>query len=177
MKWKELINNSLHIVFVGLNPGIRSFETQCFYAHPSNRFWKLLHEAGFTSRQLPPEDYAELLTWNIGLLDLVSRPTLSGNELSPREFRTGREKLIATAKSYQPLWLAANGLSVGRWLSGDKKIFEYGEWGVLPDTTIRLWVLPSSSGRAAKHQGKSFTYADKLREWKRFHDSVCPPTV
>jgi len=170
--WKQLISNRLDVVFVGLNPGMRSFATQCFYAHPTNRFWKLLHEAGFTPRQLLPEEHTELLTWKIGLHDLVSRPTVSGNELSPVEYRLGQETLLAVARKYRPKWLAANGLTAGQWLSGDKKVREYGEWGVLPETATRLWILPSSSGRAGSYRGGSLTYADKLIEWKRFYDIV-----
>lgn len=42
----------LGILFVGINPGLRSAALGHHYAGPSNRFWKLLYEASLVSE--PP---------------------------------------------------------------------------------------------------------------------------
>src|SRR5947208_6115699 len=48
----DLIAPDLKVLFCGINPGIYSGATGLHFARPGNRFWKVLHLAGFTDRQL-----------------------------------------------------------------------------------------------------------------------------
>jgi len=52
----DLIAPGLDILFCGINPGIWSGATGLHFARPGNRFWKVLHLAGFTPRQFDPAE-------------------------------------------------------------------------------------------------------------------------
>jgi G:T/U-mismatch repair DNA glycosylase len=51
----------LRVVFCGINPGRWSAAKGAHFANPRNDFWGLLHDAGFTPRQLAPEEQHLLL--------------------------------------------------------------------------------------------------------------------
>ena len=40
--FEPLINNSSKVLILGSMPGIKSLEAQEYYAHPQNRFWKIM---------------------------------------------------------------------------------------------------------------------------------------
>ena len=44
----------LAVLFCGINPGLWSGAVGRHFARPGNRFWKVLHGAGFTDRLLDP---------------------------------------------------------------------------------------------------------------------------
>lgn len=50
----------LRVVFYGINPDFSSAHQGYSFANGSNRFWKVLHQAGFTRRQLAPEQWHQL---------------------------------------------------------------------------------------------------------------------
>jgi len=50
---------ALRILFVGINPSLRSTEVGHHFARPGNRFWPTLHAAGVTPRLLRPDEDAE----------------------------------------------------------------------------------------------------------------------
>jgi len=54
----EVIGQGIRYLFVGINPGLWSGATGHHFARPGNRFWPTLHGAGFTPRQLAPDDDA-----------------------------------------------------------------------------------------------------------------------
>lgn len=110
----QLIRPGLKLLFVGFNPGQRAAEIGHYYAHPSNSFWRLLHQAGFTERQFKPEEDARLLEMGYGLTDIVARPSKTSNVLAGWEFRQGREELLAKLRQYQPAVVCYNGLGVYR---------------------------------------------------------------
>src|SRR6476469_4217821 len=50
----DILAPDLRCVLVGINPGIKSAEAGHHFANPRNDFWRLLADAGLTSRQLQP---------------------------------------------------------------------------------------------------------------------------
>ncbi len=46
----DILAPGLRVVFCGINPGKSSAHTGFHFAHPGNRFWKVIHQAGFTDR-------------------------------------------------------------------------------------------------------------------------------
>src|SRR6266487_4454429 len=71
----DVLAPNLRVVFCGINPGFVSAAAGAHFANPRNDFWRLLHEAGFTPRQLAPEEQFEVLTSGIGLTNAALRTT------------------------------------------------------------------------------------------------------
>src|ERR1700752_2868185 len=62
----------LSVLFVGINPSLRSAEVGHHFARPGNRFWPTLHAAGFTPRRLAPEEDGLLPSFGVGITNIVS---------------------------------------------------------------------------------------------------------
>lgn len=86
---KDILVPGLRVVFCGINPGLSSANTGFPFAHPANRFWKVIHLAGFTDRQLKPEEAEKLLDFRCGVTKLVDRPTVQATEVKLHELRSG----------------------------------------------------------------------------------------
>lgn len=93
----------------GINHGLSSAGTGFPFAHPANRFWKVIYQAGFTDRQLKPQEAQHLLDYRCGVTKLVDRPTVQANEVSKQELHAGGRKLIEKIEDYQPQALAILG--------------------------------------------------------------------
>lgn len=113
------------------------------FAHPANRFWKVIYQAGFTDRQLKPQEAQHLLDYRCGVTKLVDRPTVQANEVSKQELHAGGRKLIEKIEDYQPQALAILG----------KQAYEQGfsqrgaQWKqTLTIGSTQIWVLPNPSG-------------------------------
>lgn len=74
-----------------------------------NRFWKVIHQAGFTDRQLRPEEELQLLDTRCGITMLVERPTVQASEVALQEPRSGGRELVRKIEEYQPQALAVLG--------------------------------------------------------------------
>ena len=46
---EDILAPGLRVVFCGINPGLSSAGTGFPFAHPANRFWKVIYQAGFTA--------------------------------------------------------------------------------------------------------------------------------
>ena len=99
----DILAPGLRVVFCGINPGKSSAHTGFHFAHPGNRFWKVIHQAGFTERQLKPEEEKHLLDTRCGITMLVERPTVQASEVDLRELRSGGRELVQKIEEYQPV--------------------------------------------------------------------------
>lgn len=95
----DILAPGLRVVFCGINPGKSSAHTGFHFAHPGNRFWKVIHQAGFTDRQLRPEEELQLLDTRCGITMLVERPTVQASEVALQELRSGGRELVRKLKS------------------------------------------------------------------------------
>jgi len=149
---EELIGHDLQVLFCGINPGLYSAATGHNFANPGNRFWKVLHRAGFTPRRFHPSEERELLTLGFGLTNFCKRTTASAAELSKEELIAGGKELVKRVEKYQPRILAT--LGVGAYRTAFKKPkATYGLQNEKIGDTL-IWVLPSPSGLNAHHQLK-----------------------
>ncbi len=83
----DILPRKPRILFVGINPGLRSFELGHHFAGKGNPFWRLLFAAGLTPTQLPVTDDARLAELGLGLTNLCPRHTRTAAELSRAETR------------------------------------------------------------------------------------------
>jgi len=52
LRLRDRIRPGVRVLFVGINPGIRSATVGHHFAGPSNRFWKLLYESGLVGEPI-----------------------------------------------------------------------------------------------------------------------------
>jgi double-stranded uracil-DNA glycosylase len=134
----------LRVLFCGINPGLLSAAVGHHFARPGNRFWPALHLSGFTPRQLHPDEQDELLTYGLGITNVVARASARADELTDEELRDGGERLRAKVEGLKPRWLAVAGITAYRTAFGDKKARIGRQQGSIAGTGI--WVLPNPSG-------------------------------
>jgi TDG/mug DNA glycosylase family protein len=153
----DLVAPGLRVLLVGINPSLWSGWSGYHFGRPSNRLWTTLHEAGFTSRKLAPEDTAELLAAGIGISNLVARATARADELTDDEIRAGVPRLSALVRGVRPRAVAVLGVSAYRVAFARPKAAV----GRQPETLdgAVLWVLPNPSGLNAHYQQPALTAA------------------
>src|SRR4030095_2040934 len=89
------------ILFVGINPGVRSAAIGHHFAGYSNRFWKLLHESGLIPEPIGAEDDARLCEWGFGITNLIARMTPGIDTLKPHEYLAGLRILRRKARGWK----------------------------------------------------------------------------
>jgi TDG/mug DNA glycosylase family protein len=146
----DLIAPGLQVLFCGINPGLYSGATGLHFARPGNRFWKVLHLAGFTKRQLDPSEEHELLNAGYGITCFVDRTTARADELSKAEFEAGGRRLEAKIEMYRPKTLAVLGIGAYRMAFARPKAVVGLQDETIGDT--RIWLLPNPSGLNANYQ-------------------------
>ena len=140
----DILAPGLRVVFCGINPGKSSAHTGFHFAHPGNRFWKVIHQAGFTDQQLRPEDEHHLLDTRCGITMLVERPTVQASEVALQELRSGGRELVRKIEEYQPQALAVLGTQAFE-LAFNQRGAKWGKQAMTIGTT-QVWVLPNPSG-------------------------------
>ncbi|MCJ1468150.1 hypothetical protein MMC07_006778 [Pseudocyphellaria aurata] len=173
--YAHIVNNltdsiapNLICMFVGLNPGIRTATSGHAYAHPSNLFWRLVHSSGCTPRLCRPAEDGDMpRLYQLGLTNIVPRPTREGSELSKEEMDDLVKELEAKIALYRPesvaivgksiwesIWRVKNGKAIR------KEQFKYGwqddrmKMGKVKDgeekwAGARVFVATTTSGLAA----------------------------
>ena len=167
LRLKDRIRPGVRVLFVGINPGIRSALTGHHFAGFSNRFWKLLYESRLVPEPITFEDDDRLPDWGYGITNIVARPTPGTDTLEPEEFIAGRAKLCAKIARYRPRVVALVGVTVYRAMCPEKK----GQVALgRQDETIAgatVFVLPNPSGRNA-----NFTYTEMLAAFRALRRSA-----
>ena len=133
------------ILFVGINPGLRSGEIGHHFAGKGNPFWRLLHTSGLTPIQLRPEEDTRLAEFGLGLTNLCPRTTRAASELTRDEIADGRKMLARKITKLKPRIVAFVGLTIYQ------DFFELktsGGAGEKPETIsgARVFVVPNPSG-------------------------------
>lgn len=151
-------------MFVGINPGIETARTGFHFAHPSNRFWNTLYTSGFTPTKLFPSQNFKLLEYNIGITNVIERPTRGEKELNKQEFEIGRKILIKKIIKYKPKWVAFVGIGLYK-NTFNKRSAVVGQQEDIQNS--RAWVLPQPSGLNAHYPPQRLT-----NEFKKFAKAV-----
>lgn len=145
----------MRVLFVGINPGIRSSLTGHHFAGYSNRFWKLLYDAKLVPEPMTSIDDDRLPDWGYGITNIVPRPTRGVNDLRREELAGGRARLRAKIRRCRPAVVALVGVTVFRAMFPDRR----GTIALGPQPErvegAAVFVLPNPSGRNA-----NFSYAE-----------------
>lgn len=162
------IRPGVRILFVGINPGLRSAATGHHFAGHSNRFWKLLFESTLVSEPLTYLDDWRLPEWGLGLTNIIQRTSAGINVLKRQEYLAGRKRLMATVKRYRPQVVALLGVTIYRTLFPDRQTGRI-TLG-LQDKTFAdrpVFVLPNPSGRNAH-----YSYRTMLTAFRTMRDAT-----
>ena len=140
----DVLASGLDVVFCGVNPAVSAAAFGHNFSNASNRFWTVLHLAGFTNVRLRAQDERQLLAHGCGITAVVSRPTSTAAEVSPQEFRDARPAFEAKMRRYRPRAVAFLGK---RALAAMLSTRDVG-WGRQPTdfAGATAWVLPNPSG-------------------------------
>ena len=170
LRLKDRIKPGVRVLFVGINPGVRSAITGHHFAGFSNRFWKLLFESGLVPEPITFDQDDRLPEFGFGITNLVPRPSPGINDLAPSEYVEGWKTLDRKICRYRPKVVALVGVTLYRaiepLLAGeiDRKTRAAMRsrpiaLGPLPAVIhgAQVFVLPNPSGRNA-----NFTYAEML---------------
>ena len=151
------------MLFVGINPGIRSAAIGHHFAGYSNRFWKLLHESRLVPEPIHTEEDGRLTEWGLGITNLIARPTPGIDTLRPEEYVVGMRRLRKKIRKWKPEVVALVGVTLCRAVFGKPSSAPV-ELGLQVGTLegARVFVLPNPSGRNA-----NFSYREMLAAFKR----------
>lgn len=149
----DLIGQGVRLLFVGINPGLRSAVMQAHFAPRGNRFFPALARAGITDRLidasdgLAPADEAHLLERGVGITNLVARASARADELSTRELVEGARTVVEKVTAYKPVVVAMLGVTAYRQAFACPRATLGLQSQGLGDA--QLWVVPNPSGRNA----------------------------
>ena len=167
---RDRIEPGVRILFVGINPGMRSEAINHHFAGYSNRFWKLLHESRIVPEPIRAEDDDRLPEWGLGITNLVARATPGIDTLRPDEYIAGAQILRKKIKRYKPSIVALVGVTVFRSLFELKSNVpvKLGMQRVSLEGS-RVFVVPNPSGRNA-----NFTHAEMLGAFRALRRAARP---
>lgn len=161
----DLISKDLKVIFCGINPGLKSASDGHHFSGRSNRFWKVLHQAGFTPCEIEPVNDSDILNSGYGLTTAVARATARADELSKEEFDGSIESFKAKMTHFQPKYIAFLGKAAYKAFSGKKNI----SWGLQADDFCGaiVWILPNPSGL-----NRGFKLNDLVSAYKELYDTI-----
>jgi TDG/mug DNA glycosylase family protein len=161
----DLLRPGLELVFVGINPGERSALEGHYYAHPGNGFWRALSASTLVEGVVTSLDDRRLaLDAGIGFTDLVKRVVTDSALVTDRELRSAVPAFRRRVRYAQPraICLTSTRALDAIWPG----LRASGSWG-RQDVTLEgatVWVMPSTSGRAAAYRGEVTRILDELAD-------------
>jgi TDG/mug DNA glycosylase family protein len=174
LRLKDRIKPGVRVLFVGINPGVRSALTGHHFAGFSNRFWKLLAESRLVPEPITFEEDHRLPEFGFGITNLIPRPSPGINDLVPGEYVEGWKKLDEKIARHRPEFVALVGVTLYRAIEPliagevDRKTraamrSRAISLGPQPARIhgARIFVLPNPSGRNA-----NFSYDEMLSAFK-----------
>jgi TDG/mug DNA glycosylase family protein len=146
----DLVGPGLRLLFVGINPGLWTAAVQTHFAHPGNRFYPALLEAGIIEQPIDPSagmseaDRAAFVARGLGITNVVPRASARADELSRAELRAGGEALVRRVEGWAPRVVAVAGITAYRAAFGRPRATvgrQAERWG-----SSEVWVVPNPSG-------------------------------
>jgi len=158
----DLVGDDVRLLFVGINPGLWTAASGAHFAHPTNRFYRALHEAGIIDAPLDVADgYDEksrriLVGRGVAITNLVNRATARASEVESRELVEGARALEGKIAAWRPEIVAFVGITAYRTAYGRPEA----RMGPQDDHAIAgvpVWALPNPSGLNAHYQIEDLT--------------------
>jgi double-stranded uracil-DNA glycosylase len=172
---RDRVRPPVRVLFVGINPGMRSAALGHHFAGPSNRFWKLLFDSRLVPEPIGTEDDHRLPEWGFGITNLVPRATPGIDTLRPAEYVAGALVLRRKVRRWKPDVVALVGVTLYRAVFAIKSGAAI-SLGLQPESITlegaRVFVLPNPSGRNA-----NFSYQEMLAAFRDLRRITINATV
>jgi len=139
----DLLRFNQKVVFCGTAAGTVSAEKRQYYAGPGNKFWQTLYDIKLTDEILLPSEFRKLLSYNIGLTDLVKKQSGPDSKIIFRE--KDRMDFEHRIKKYKPKYLCFNGKRAAQEYLKHKVKYSLQSESI---EKTRIFVAPSTSGAA-----------------------------
>ena len=123
---------------------MRAASTGHHFEGRGNRFWRVMHLAGFTPELIRPEDDHTVLQYGCGLTTVVPRATAQAADLSRSEIELAGDAFRRKIEQYAPRHIVFLGKMALSAISGTRNI----DWGpqTEPFGGAHAWVVPNPSG-------------------------------
>ena len=175
LRLRDRIAPNLRVLFVGINPGVRSAITGHHFAGHSNRFWKLLWDARLVPEPITYLDDDRLPEWGYGITNLIARPSPGIDDLRPEEYVAGWKVLSRKIAQYRPEIVALVGVTLYRAILPlvDRSAKRTVPIACGPQSLTlhdaRVFVLPNPSGRNA-----NFSYDEMVIAYRALKEGLSP---
>lgn len=161
----DLLRPGLDLVFAGINPGERSAAEGHYYAHPGNGFWPALSASALVAEIVGPRDDRRLpAAYRIGFTDVVKRVVTDSTTVSDAELRAAAPAFLRRVAYAKPRAVCLTSTRACRLLFPQARAAR--AWGRQPVTLAgaAVWVMPSTSGRAAGYRAQVHRVLAELAE-------------
>jgi len=161
----DVIAERLSVLFCGINPGMMAAATGHHFVGRNNRYWRIMHLAGFVPEEIAPQEDRTILNYGYGLTTVVTRPTARADQVSPEEFIAAAAAFKQKIARYAPRFVAFLGKAAYAGLTDQRAI----AWGLQPSRMegASVWVLPNPSGR-----NRSFTLEQLVDAYHELHQKI-----
>ena len=163
---RDIVAPNLRALFVGINPGLRSWELGHNFAGKGNPFWRLLYAARLIDRPLTFAEERQLLAYGLGITNVCARASKTAAELTRAELAEGAKLLERRVRRWKPRAVVLVGLTIYQQIFG--RDATPGP-GAKPQRFggAALFVVPNPSGLNASFPGfqSKLVWFEALRQW------------
>jgi len=167
----DILTPKPRVLFVGINPSLRSEAVGHHFAGPGNPFWRLLYAARLVPVELTHTEDRRLVEFGLALTNLCPRATRAAAELDREEIERGKRRLVAKIRRLRPDVVAFVGVTIYREFFRKLGTDAAGS-GAGAKTELfcgaRVFVLPNPSGLNASYPG----FKHKLVWFERLRESI-----
>lgn len=159
----DVIDTNLVVLFCGINPCLQAAATGHHFAGRGNRFWRAIHLAGFTPKELTPKDDRIFLRYGCGLTTVVERPTAAASLLTSSDLQAALDQFRGKTARYAPHFVAFLGKAAYCNMTGQYDV----AWGLQQSRMegAEVWILPNPSGR-----NRTFSFDRLIEAYRGLHD-------
>lgn len=143
---RPLIKKNLDILFIGINPHPLGVKKDAYFSN-SGALWNQLSEVGITAERI---NCKALLKLNMGITNIVLRPSVTSSEVSKKDLKEGKERLLKEIKFAGPRILCFIGKMPYLSLT-EKKKCNYG-WQEEPIERAKCFVMIFPTFRCSKQK-------------------------
>lgn len=169
----DYLQHHLNVLFIGINPGLKSAMVGQYFTTTQNRFWSAFNTVKIAPEALGPNTGPNCLIHGIGFTDIVKRATQTMASIKASEFQEGAKLLHAKLIHYQPKLACFNGLTAyqnfAKYRFGNSSKIKAGIQDYVVGKT-KIFVIPSTSPANAAVSIE--TIVKQMGELKKLIDSL-----